>query len=350
MHPAAGFVQVTLNSGEDVTNKVILGSHQPFPPVNFTFIFSRSAPSLFRNIFSFAAQRCALLDLQKPASQNMKSSRRLPTAVLCTFALLLAAPALLRAVPAQAQAISDNFNDGNSTGWTQLDPLAPHTTNDAIFSFPGGNSYRIQARETPDIDNFGPARAGTIRTGEGETFTDFKVTVDLVDWNPHEDNFKQSIGIVARIGQVGLGSTDGYFFHYDPEGSNSSSSIWIDKITDETPAGGSQVQIEALNSEMSYRLEFIGVGNLLTGNVYSFEDLVNPMHTVQFEDTGENDVPAYLSGYVGLLVADQGFGGGVSADATFDNFSAIPEPGTYALLVGMVGGAAALYVRRRRVQ
>jgi hypothetical protein len=247
--------------------------------------------------------------------------------------------ALLWAVPfARAQAIADNFNDGNDAGWTRVNPLG-----NAIYTFPGGSSYRLQAPISPDTGTFGPARAGAVRTDT--SFGDFTITVDLVDWD-NSSSTHQAIGIIARAGQLGAGTTDGYFLHYDPFGSSGQSRLWIDGITDEMPFGSASVAMSPLNAGLDYRLEFLGVGSSLTGRIYALSNLSTVLYEVVWSDA------TYLSGYAGLLVADQGAlaSGNQSGDATFDNFSAvaaIPEPSTYALLTGL-GALCLAMVRRRR--
>ncbi len=231
----------------------------------------------------------------------------------------------------------DDFNAGNDSAWTRVDPLG-----NAVYTFPGGNTYSIGAPK-PATGALGPARAGAYLTGL--TLGDFRITVDLVDWD-NSAITHQAIGIVARAGQFGLGSTDGYYFHYDPVGTAGGSKLWIDLITDEASAGGASSGITALNPALDYRLEFTGVGSVFTGKVYAFGDFVNALSSVTFTDS------TYASGGVALLVADQGAltTGNQSGLATFDNFSAtaIPEPATTALALagGCVLGTA--YLRRRR--
>lgn len=245
--------------------------------------------------------------------------------------------ALLLTVPLiRAQTIVDNFDDGNATGWTLANPLG-----NANYSFPGGTSFRIQAPISPDPGTVGPARAGAIRTDT--TLGDFTITVDLVDWD-NSSSTHQAIGIIARAAQIGAGTTDGYFLHYDPYGSSGHSRLWIDGLTDETPFVNNSVAMSPLDPAQDYRLEFIGAGDLLTGRIYALNNLTTVLYEVTLSDA------TYLTGYAGLLVSDQGAlqTGNQSADATFDNFSAVaavPEPSTYAMLAGL--GALGVVMLRR---
>lgn len=264
----------------------------------------------------------------------MLLSLRAQRSALSALALLLVT------IGAHAQTIVDNFDDGTATGWTQIDPLE-----NGIYSFPNGTSYRIQAPTSPDSGTYGAARAGAIRLDQ--IFTDFTVTVDLVDWDNQSDTH-QSIGIFARGGDYGIGSTDGYFFHYDPFGSGGGASLWIDRITNEAPdSASSQIGIDRLNPGEGYRLEFIGVRSSLIGRVYNLNNLLDSLYEVTLDDS------TYAFGTVGLLVSDQGqlTTGNQFGDATFDNFravGAVPEPATVASLCGLAVFGFAVCRRRAR--
>lgn len=258
--------------------------------------------------------------------------------------LLLALALLVAAQAASAQTVVDDFNDNNSTGWTEVSPLAGYNAA-GTFTASGG-TYRIQAPPSPDLEQLGPARAGAI-LNDFTTTDFFKVTVDLLTWD-NQPETHQSIGIVARVSNVGLGTTSGYFFHYDPHGSNGNAKIWIELITEEQPFSLGLMEVTTpLDPTFDYRLEFTGVGSSLVGSVYLLSNLSTPLYTVSATDS------TYTSGSVGLLVADQGALtiGNQSADATFDNFTAtaVPEPATYAAMLGVAAlGAAAIARRKRR--
>jgi hypothetical protein len=262
---------------------------------------------------------------------NINPLRRFSTPSTCTLALLLLA------LSAEAQTIIDDFNGGTDSAWTRVNPLGT-----ATYSFPAGNSYRIQAPSSPFPETTGTARAGTLRTDA--TFADFVITVDVLDWD-NNPSTRQSLGILARVSDVGPGATDGYFFHYDPVGTNGNSSLWIETITDEVPSSIGQQLITALNPALGYRFEFTGVGDTLTGRVYLLSNLSTALHEIETMDS------TYASGYAGLLVADQGVFN-QSADATFDNFSAtaVPEPGSSVFIAGAAAAVMAAFRRRRGPQ
>src|SRR3989442_7762758 len=72
---------------------------------------------------------------------------------------LLALPSGLRA----QTTFCDNFNDGDDTlplpPWTHYDPLVTFGGG-GTWSFPNGNSYRLQAPASPDPVNLCQARIG----------------------------------------------------------------------------------------------------------------------------------------------------------------------------------------------
>ena len=92
--------------------------------------------------------------------------------------------------------IFDNFNDGNDTtpspAWMGYDPIRVDA-----WSFPGGNTYRIQSGPSPDPGNFGQGRAGSIQPS---SLSDFYISVDVVGW---DDSIHQVFGLLARIGTPG---------------------------------------------------------------------------------------------------------------------------------------------------
>jgi hypothetical protein len=228
---------------------------------------------------------------------------------------VLAAMLALACPGAVLAQVADDFNDGNDAGWTRYDPLAAFGLS-AIFSFPGGG-YRLQTTYlTGQAQN--PGRAGSVLAG---TYTNFYVSVDVVNWN---DNLPQSFGVLARIGGLGLQQTTGYAFTWDrgtpsdPTGGD----VDISSITGEAPTGltlltltnayGGGDSIRLTNGN-TYRFVFIGVGSRLEGRIYQHPDLVNPKIAVQATDS------TYASGRNGLVVFDNS-GGQNQTDATYDNW------------------------------
>ena len=123
-----------------------------------------------------------------------------------THARLLLVLATVVILPAATLAQNDNFNSGTDAGWTRYDPLAPFGYS-TTYSFPNGG-YRIAAPGTGD-PAVGPGRAGSLR--EDRTYTGFQFSVDIVNWDTSHD---QAIGLLARVTDPGLLTTDGYALTY----------------------------------------------------------------------------------------------------------------------------------------
>lgn len=255
----------------------------------------------------------------------MKSALALPS---FAFGLSLAATAALP--------IIDDFNDGDSAGWTEHDPLQTASGGAlgpfATFSFPGGNSYRIEAAASFNPGAAGPGRAFSLR--QGEVLGDTVVAVDVLAWN---DAVPQVFGPLARIAQPGLGTTDGYAFVYGPQSSSGAGGIDLFIIANEAVVGlaAATVPID-LNPAFDYRFVFDLTGATLTGRVFDLTNGGPAVATISGSDG------TYTSGFTGLLAADAA--GPSIADATFDNFSAVPEPASAILALLGLG----LFLRRRR--
>lgn len=224
---------------------------------------------------------------------------------------------VLAALPAYLHAQTDDFNDGtDQPEWTQYDPLKTMVgTNIATFSFPNGG-YRIQTYRTPN-PQFGPGRAGSLR--EDVTYTDFYITVDIVDWNT---NLNQAFGIMARVTQVGFNSSDGYAMTWDRGGGD----LDISRFVNENPAGGGGGAVGVTGNDRAnlvagkvYRMVFIGKGAQLTGEIYELPNLRTPLASITGTDT------AFASGVAGLIIYDNAATASqAGTDTTFDNYFALP--------------------------
>src|SRR5262249_54431007 len=103
----------------------------------------------------------------------------------------------------QALAQSDDFNDGNDTtpvAWTRYDAITNIFGGSAqdTCSFPGGNTYRLQAVATGDPGSTGPARVSSFPTN---IYTDFYAAVDVVNW---ANTYSQAIGLLGRVGSFSM--------------------------------------------------------------------------------------------------------------------------------------------------
>ena len=229
---------------------------------------------------------------------------------------------------------SDDFDDGNDDGWMHYDPLASVGQPPATYSFPNGG-YRIEAPVSPDPENLGQARAGSYRADT--TYTDFSVSVDLIDW---DNTLPQYFGPTARLSDLGLGTTGGYAFFYFSESGHAR----LNRIDNELSSAPDQPDptndFEAnLDPAKDYRMTFSGVGGNLLGQIFDLTDLSTPLARLAAFDS------TYTSGHSGIVVvADSPIPElPISAgDATFDNFVAtVPEPSCAGLaLVAMAVLAA----------
>jgi hypothetical protein len=215
--------------------------------------------------------------------------------------------------------VFDNFNDGNDTTgvtWARYNPIGT-----GAYSFPGGNTYRIQSAPSPDPAAFGQGRAGSVVPN---TYEDFYVAVDVVNW---DDALHQVVGVLARVQNPGPGTTAGYMFTHDRgnPGSATSGDMDIVRLDGEVPTvlqnitGSDGIHFEP---GKQYRITFSGVGNMFTGKVFELPNTSTPL----VEITATDDT--YTSGVSGLVVANNAapFYDG-PADATFDNFLAtVAEP------------------------
>jgi len=234
-----------------------------------------------------------------------------------------------------AATISDNFDDGNDTAptiaWQRYDPISDATSGSVAlgtWSFPGGNTYRLQTAASPDPGTFGQARIGSIAPSN---LTNFYVAVDVVNW---DETVHQVFGVLARVSNVGPGQTMGYLFSWDNGTplSTTAGDMDIVRLDGELPTdldgqtyfGNDPIH---LVTGHSYRFVFMGVADTFRGQVF---DLTNTL--VPLVDYGATD-PLYdptaadhVSGATGVIIANNASGGDGPADATFDNFLATDGP------------------------
>lgn len=234
----------------------------------------------------------------------------------------LATTLLLFGAPCKGTAQSDDFNDGNDTTplppWIRYDPIGTGT-----WSFPGGNTYRIQSAPSPDPGNFGQGRAGSVRP---VNYSNFYVAVDVVNW---DDAIHQVFGVLARTGTIGAGTTTGYMFTYDRGNPASSTAGDMDiiRLDGESPSNLPTTGSDSIHlvPGKQYRFVFIGLGPNFTGQVYELPNTLIPLVEITATDS------TYASGPSGLVVANNNsptYDG--PADATFDNFlAAVAEPNLF---------------------
>ncbi|MEE2623436.1 MAG: hypothetical protein VYA46_04355, partial [Verrucomicrobiota bacterium] len=238
--------------------------------------------------------------MKYPAIKPMKYSATNPVLLLC-------AALVLGALPLAAQVIEDDFNDGDDAGWSRYLPLQDLGAA-ATFSFPNGNSYRIQSAASPLPEQLGAGRAGSYQ--EGTVYEAFRVEVDLVNWDPA---LSQDIGVLGSLRSVDLGTTNGYAFTYDTGGEGA----YLSVITGEQPTTLSSSPVTLVPGQ-SYRFVlqgFFDVENFegqLCGEIFEMNDLENPLVRVPGFDLS---YPSGTCGLVNISSTDSGV-----TDATFDNY------------------------------
>jgi hypothetical protein len=251
----------------------------------------------------------------------------------------LAALCLVTGLPLRALAQSDDFTDGNDTApvaWTHYDAISTIFGASAqdSWTFPGGNTYRLQAVASSDPGTAGPARVSSFPSN---VYTDFYATVDVVNW---DNTYSQAIGLLGRagnFGSFGFPTTRGYMFIY-VNGSASAGTdnyIAIARLQNDAQTRGihgsstntAEVHGVNLNPSNKYRFVLIAKGTHLEGRIYQLPDVHTPIAVVSANTAG--DSVQHTSGKCGVLafnVADEfsiDFAG--SVDATFDNYVALPD-------------------------
>jgi hypothetical protein len=235
-----------------------------------------------------------------------------------------------------ALAQSDDFNDGNDTSpvaWMHYDGIntifgaGPQDT----WTFPNGNSYRLQASASSDPGTTGPARVSSF---PANNYSDFYIAADVVNW---DNTYSQAIGLLARAGNFGtfgFPTARGYMFTYVNGAVTGETDNFIeiarlqnDSQTRGIPgSSGATAELHGVTLDPSnkYRFVFIGKGTHLEGRVYQLPDVHTPIAVVSANTAG--DSVQHTSGRCGVFafnVADASsldFAGPV--DVTFDNYFA----------------------------
>jgi hypothetical protein len=314
----------------------------------------------------------------------MKATMTIPSRVPLRHTAFKAAAcattlAALLALTTSARAQTDNFDSGAenpAAGWGHItDPNYP-----ATYTFPtdvfGGHAYRLQGAVPATAANGsgtfqGLYTARAVALGTNQTYTDFYVASDLVNWNAssNDDTNYQLMGLVARCASTSGGNPN---LTVGTNWDAVAMFYWVNIDTQRNPPGPSTgafglgyiingnidwnfpttdggilpsgVVEWTLEPGHSYRMTFQGVGKDLTGKVYDLNDLTTPLGTTSGDTTiGTQTLfpltPAPTSGWSGICALSSTIGAhngdgrtntlnsGV-ADATFDNFYAAVTPPT----------------------
>jgi hypothetical protein len=266
-----------------------------------------------------------------------------------TAFVVITALAVIAQQAALGQTFNDDFNDGNDTGWTRYNVLQPLGL-PGTYTFPGGNSYNIESPQhyIPAQQQFGGGRAGSIVNSTSTGFDNFRLTVDVTDWN---DGREYVFGPIARTTTPGLGTTDGYLLILHATDHD----FQLLRIEGEAPnseeLGTADIEMPA---DRDFRIVYSGVGTQLNALVYDRADLSTPLggFSVDAANYGPAPTPApYLTGALGLIVAqadqpdDPAPPPGAPYASTFDNFRAtVPTAGEWNPLGGGMTSVAQNWV------
>ena len=230
-------------------------------------------------------------------------------------------------IPLGAWAQVDDFDDGNADGWTELVPLSA-VGGTGLFSFPGGNTYRMQASASPDEDAFGQARIGALRT-EVE-YGEFYQFVDVVGYDQALD---QNIGMLARVTNPGAGTLNGYGVTYNP----TDQAIFLTVITGELGPNIGDAEVP-LAPGVPVRLVFQGKGDSLKFEVFALSDLSTAVASIEVDDS------TWTTGVSGLFAVTDGADPALPTDCTFDNyFAAEREPFEFRIVNIEIDGAELVF-------
>ena len=227
-----------------------------------------------------------------------------------------------------------NFDDGTNGGLNEYSALEPFGLG-ASFTAAGG-TYRISGPGNTVDEQLSVNRASAFSS---TIYSDFRVSVDVVDWDTSLVD-GQGIDLFARGQEIGLGTSDGYGFVFQP-----AEGIRIFRADDEVPTFFSDPVPLDIDPLKNYHLVFTGSGPNLVGQIYDLADLNNPLEEVTATDS------TYEQGVSGILATGPIQNPTIGFDSTFDNLTlsgqVVPEPSTVSLFA--LGALGLLGLCRRRV-
>ena len=196
---------------------------------------------------------------------------------------------------------TDNFNDGNDTGWTRFTPLAPF--GGTSITFPAGG-YRLACQPSPNPGATGPARVSSLRPEA--VYTDFVACVDFTGWDVTQDT---SMGVLARLQpNPAPGDLNGYALTYQ----GNDRDLELNRVVNESGFKISTIDTNiTLDPAKNYRMVFFGLETHLEGRIYDRDNPLIPLATITANDS------VYASGSSGILVFSEQ---NTAIAATFDNY------------------------------
>lgn len=240
--------------------------------------------------------------------------------VLRLFFLLLAAPLLIVLAAGQ----SDNFDDGDTNGWTELDSIRSAGGGQvATFSVTNG-AYRLQAAPSPSPSMLGPGRAAALR--QDVTYNDsFFLSVDIIGYDATE---VQGFGLLAMVQRnPGPGSVGAYSFTFNPVTQDVQLARVVNEVVENEPFLALRNLTGVASSQL--RITFLGQNGRMRGVLYNLSDLSAPIAIAEAFDR------TYIAGTAGLVISNFAPDRSGAADATFDNYLA-NETGLTSLTINRV--------------
>jgi hypothetical protein len=276
---------------------------------------------------------------------NYLNPQKAQNSLFCKLTALAAVLLVTLVSQYRAVAQSDDFNDGNDTSpvaWMHYDAMnsifgGPPYNIPAqdTWSFPGGNTYQLQAAPSPAPGTAGPGRVSSFPSN---VYSDFYVSVDVRGWS---NDYSQALGLLARAGNFGTAgapTTRGYLFIY-VNGAVSAPGydnfIAIARLQNDAQtrgihgSSGTTAEVHGVNLDPTnqYRLVFMGKGTHLEGRVYQLPDVHTPIAVVSGNTAG--DSVQHTNGQCGIIAFNVADGGGLPyagpANATFDNYVALGD-------------------------
>lgn len=220
---------------------------------------------------------------------------------------------------------TDDFNDGDDSGWTRQDSIGIILgTTAASFTFPDGGC-RITAPSSPAPSLIGPSRAASFRQEvvyNGRLF----LSVDLKIADPF---IQQSVGLLAFVQPNPLpGAVAGYSLSFQPL----TGDIVLNRLVGEVPTRLAYGGLMDAASD-SVRLVLVAENGGFACALYNLDDLVTPIAKVTASDA------TFSTGTAGIFVFSDTDDASGPIDAVFDNYRAnpvtIPE-----LVLALEGGTS----------